>query len=666
MSKQQAKERIEKLKKEISHYRYLYHVLDKQDISASALDSLKKELKELEEKFPDLLTADSPSQRVGGSPLPRFKKLHHTTPMLSLEDVFSEEEFEKWVERISKLIPNDKLSFFGELKIDGFAVSLVYENGVFKTGATRGDGRVGEDVTQNLKTIDSIPLRLREARGANFGKGRVEVRGEVFMTKKVFSRINKKQKKAGLKEYANPRNTAAGTIRQLDSRVAAARGLEFLAYGLESDLGQKTHSQEHKILKLLGFKTDSLAKELAGSAQVFKFWKDVLDRREKLEWEIDGLVVSVNNDNTFKKLGVVGKAPRGMVAFKFPASETTTVVEDIIVQVGRTGTLTPIAVLRPINLAGVVVRRATLHNMDEIKRLGLKIGDTVIVRRAGDVIPNIVRVLPKLRPKNAKEFKMPSRCPVCGGAVVKEGVYYRCRNKSCPALKRQNFSHFVSRGAFNIVGLGPKILNKLYDEGLIQDAADIFNLKEEDIASLEGLGEKSAKNIMEAIGKTKKAPLERFVYSLGILHVGVETAYDLAQHFSSIEKLKSASIDGLEAVPNIGQVVARSVHDWFASSVNLKLIDKFKDAGLVLVNPKASSKKKKFLGLTFVFTGTMEGLDRAKAERIVRELGGNPSSSVSSKTNYLVIGENPGSKYGEAKKLGVKVISEREFVKLIK
>jgi len=570
MDKKKAKERIEKLKEEINHHRYLYHVLDRQEISDSALDSLKHELVELERKWPQLLTPDSPSQRVGGKALAAFKKVSHQKPMLSLEDVFSEDDFQAWVKRIQKLVPSKKLAFFGELKIDGFAVSLTFKNGIFFRGATRGDGKTGEDVTQNLKTIEAIPLRLLIPKKTELGRlglspkraagsisrGIVEVRGEVFMSKRMFEKINREQKKKKLPSYANPRNTAAGSIRQLDPKIAGRRKLDFLAYDLQTNLGQKTHSQEHKLLKLLGFKTDALAKELGNAKKVFSFWLGIKKRREKLAWGIDGLVVSVNENNIYERLGVVGKAPRGAVAFKFPGEEAATVVEDIILQVGRTGVLTPIAILKPVNIGGVVVRRATLHNMDEIERLGVKIGDTIVIERAGDVIPNVIKVLPKLRPRKARALRMPSRCPLCNSPVVKEGVYYRCRNKNCPALRRRHLSHFTSKYAFNIVGLGAKILGRLYEEGILHDGADIFDLKTEDIAPLKGFGAKSAHNLLAAIEAAKKITLARLIFSLGILHVGEETAYDLAQQFGSLAKIKASSLEGLKSQPNIGEVVA--------------------------------------------------------------------------------------------------------------
>jgi len=604
MDKKAAKERIEKLKKEISKYRYQYHVLDRLEISEAALDSLKHELKKLETQFPDLVTADSPTQRVAGKPLPFFKKVAHRRPMLSLEDVFSAEELESWHERIQKLVPRQQMEFFAELKIDGFAISLVYENGLLKTGSTRGDGKIGEDVTQNLKTIEAIPLKL-DAHGKFPSKkieqevsriiksGDFEIRGEVFMNKKAFEKVNVERKKKSEALYANPRNLAAGSIRQLDPKLAASRKLDFLAYDIVTDLGESLHSEKHQIARALGFKTSQEEKVAKDLDQVIDFWQHIQKVRESLPHQIDGIVVSVNQNNIYERLGVVGKAPRGAIAFKFPAQEATTVVQNIIVRVGRTGTLTPIAVLEPVNIGGVTVKRASLHNMDEIRRLGVKIGDTVIVQRAGDVIPDVVRVLPKLRPKNAKDFKMPAKCPTCNGAIVREGVYFRCTNRNCPALKREHLYHLTSKKAFNILGLGPKILDRLYEEGLIGDAADIFDLREDDIEALERFGEKSAENLIDSIKKSKEISLARLIYSLGILHVGEETANDLAEHFGALSKIRKTSLAELENVPNIGGVVAKSIYKWFNDKANKIFLDKLLGKGLKIVNPKILQKSNK-------------------------------------------------------------------------
>ena len=678
MTKPEAKQRIEKLKAEINHHRYLYHVLDKPEISDSASDSLKNELLKIETEFPDLVTPDSPTQRVGGKPLPFFKKIGHKVPMLSLEDVFSVEEFSGWMKRIEKLSPGAK-NFYGELKMDGFAVSLLYKNGVFYSGSTRGDGKIGEDVTENLKTIEAIPLRLEiskesEIRKANFDpekvaksvqSGEIEIRGEVYMTKSAFEKVNKEQKKQGLEPYANPRNTAAGSIRQLDPKIAARRELDFLAYDIVTDLGQKEHSQEHDLLKILGFKTDKRAKKLSGTGDVMDFWEKIKTQRENLEWEIDGLVISVNDNRIFSKLGVAGKAPRGAVAFKFPGKESTTKVIDIIVQVGRTGVLTPVAVLEPADIGGVSVSRATLHNEDEIHRLDIRIGDTVIVQRAGDVIPDVVRVLKNLRQRNAKEFHFPKKCTVCKGEVVRSAgeAAHKCANKNCPAKHRENLYHFVSKKAFNIVGLGPEIVDKLADAGLVKSSPDIFNIDPKDLLDIEGFAEVSANKLVLSIQKSKKISLARFIFSLGIIHVGEETANLLAIYIGGVQELSDASVEELQKVPGIGESASKSIVEWFEDKNNKELVHNLLKAGVDVKSPPKISKK--LAGKTFVFTGTLDHLARDTAKEKVRLMGGGVSSSVSKETDYIVAGENPGSKFDDAKKLGVKIISEVEFLNLI-
>ncbi|MBI4709467.1 MAG: NAD-dependent DNA ligase LigA [Candidatus Portnoybacteria bacterium] len=690
MTKQEAKQRIEKLKEEINHHRYLYHVEDKLDISDAAFDSLKNELEELELKFPDLITPDSPTQRVGGEPLDKFKKVEHSSPMLSLNDAFGQDEIKAWEERIQKLIPRAKLDYFCELKMDGLAVSLVYENGILVYGATRGDGKIGEDVTQNLKTIEAIPLKLREPADSELKKagfseaqikkilsavrsGKIEVRGEAIMTKKVFEELNKKYKKEGKALLANPRNGAAGSIRQLDPKITASRKLDFYVYSLISDLGQEKHIEEHQIAKLIGFKTIPENRYCKDLEEVIRFHKSFISRRENLLFECDGVVVVVNNNNLHKKLGVVGKAPRWMQAYKFSGKEATTKVKDIILSVGRTGILTPVAILEPVNLSGVTISRATLHNLDEIKRLGLKIGDTIIIQRAGDVIPDIVRVLPKLRTGKEKEFHMPKTCPICGGRVLKqeisgkkgESVGYFCANKNCLAISLRNIMHFVSKGAMDIEGLGPKIIDQLMQEGLVRNPADIYDLKERDLESLERFAEKSAKNLIEAIEKSKNVSLSRFLNALGILHVGEETAIDLANYFGSINKIAEADFEKINAISNIGPVVSRSISDWFAQEKNKKLLEKLLKF-VKIENPKILKKKQTLAGMTIVLTGELESLSREQAKAIVRERGGDVSSSVSIKTDLVVAGAEPGSKYDKAKKLGVKIMGEEEFLGLVK
>ncbi|MEK7078250.1 MAG: NAD-dependent DNA ligase LigA [Patescibacteria group bacterium] len=680
MTKREAQAYIIKLKAEINHHRYLYHVLDKEEISPSALDALKRELFKLEREFPDLITPDSPSQRVAGKVLPFFKKVTHAAPMLSLEDVFNEVEFSEWLARISKLVPNEKLYFFGELKIDGFAVSLVYKKGILETGSTRGDGRTGEDVTNNIKTIEAIPLSLVEIRKADIDKlgldynhvnkaiesGDLEIRGEVFMTKASFNKINIEQKRLNLPEYSNPRNTAAGSIRQLDPQLAARRNLDFLAYDIVTDLGQETHSREHALLRHLGFKTDSEAEQLGSSQAVSSFWQRAQKKREKLPWEIDGVVISVNNNQIFSRLGVVGKTPRGMVAFKFPGKEATTKVANIIIQVGRTGVLTPVAILEPVDINGVTVTRATLHNEDEIRRLDIRVGDTVIVQRAGDVIPNVVAVLKNLRPKNAKQFHFPKRCPVCGGEIIRFSgeAAHKCVNKNCPAKKRENLYHFVSKRAFNIVGLGPEIIDKLADAGLIKDAADIFKLKPENIIELEGFAEVSAKKLVGSIQKSKKITLARFIYSLGIIQVGEETANLLALYFGNWENLARASSEELEKIPGVGSAASTSITAWFSNKNNKDLVKRLTNNSVEIESVKRLSQK--LTGQTFVFTGALDTISRDDAKEKVRLMGGDVSASVSKETDYVVAGAEPGSKFDKATKLGVKIISEKEFLNLIK
>ena len=562
MAKQEAKERIEKLKREINYHRYLYHVLDKQEISDAALDSLKHELDELEREYPEFVTPDSPTQRVGGEPLDKFKKFHHLASMLSFNDAFSQQEMKDWQKRNERIVKNyDKNGYYCELKIDGLAIELVYKDGMLGVGATRGDGKIGEDVTNNLKTVDAIPLRLLEKEEVikNLKKEglahiadkiskswpkQLVVRGEVFLNTREFERINKELEKKGKKTYANPRNLAAGSIRQLDAKITAGRRLDSFAYILITDFGQKTHEEEHKILKALGFKINphnKFCKDLDEADKFRNYWEKV---REKLDYEIDGVVAITNDNAVFKKLGVIGKAPRGAIAYKFSAKEATTTIENVIWQVGRTGVLTPVAVLKPVEVGGITISHATLHNLDEIKRLGVKIGDTVIVGRAGDVIPDIVRPLKDLRTGKEKEIKVPHVCPICDSKVVKIGeeVAFRCSDKNCGAIQRERIYHFVSKNAFNIVGVGPKIIDRFLDEGLIKDAGDLFFLKEQDIQHLERFAEKSAANLINAIKKSRKILLNRFIFALGIRHIGEETAIDLANHFGSLENLKKVGI----------------------------------------------------------------------------------------------------------------------------
>ena len=595
--------------------------------------------------------------------------------MLSLEDVFYYEELKSWQERIQKLVPLEKLDYFAELKVDGFAIALIYENGVLVQGATRGDGQTGEDVTQNLKTINSLPLRLEvhqklpsliEKKVKQLIKeGRIEIRGEVYMSENAFEEVNKERAKNKLPLYANPRNTAAGSIRQLDPKIAASRQLDFLAYDLVTDLGQKTHQEKHQILKALGFKTtqDQFSNNLEGLS---KFRDKISKIRKKLSYQIDGIVVNVNDNNIFNKLGVVGKAPRGAIAFKFSAKETTTVVEDIVVQIGRTGALTPVAHLKPVRLGGILITRATLHNEDEIKRLDVRIGDTVIIQRAGDVIPDVVKVIENLRTGQEKKFQMPIKCPVCGGLVIRPvgEVVHRCANKKCGSIQRQRIIHFVSKKAFNIDGLGPQIVNQLMDEGLISNSADLFSLSYGDLIPLERFAQKASENLIKSIEQSKKISLAKFIFALGIRHVGEETAITLAQYFGNLKKISKISLAELSKVEDIGQVVAKSIVEWFNSKRNQVLINKLLKDGVVIEKVKIFEKK--LTGLTFVLTGELNKLTREQAKTKIRMLGGGVSSSVSKQTSFIVAGKNPGSKYERGKKLGVKIINEKEFLSKVK
>ncbi len=678
MDKREAKSRVEKLRKEINKYRYAYHVLDKSLISDEALDSLKKELFDFETQYPDLITPDSPTQRVGGRPLKEFKKVRHDAPMLSFNDAFSREDILAWLERLENYAGKKvKREFYLELKIDGLAIELVYENGVLVLGATRGDGQVGEDVTQNLKTVEAIPLSLDIENAKIKPPRRLVVRGEVFITKKEFERINKGQEKIGRKTYANPRNIAAGSVRQLDPKVIAGRRLDSFSYDIVGDFGKKKHSEEHEQLREWGFKTNPNNKRAASIEEVFEFRDYWEKHRDHLPYEIDGIVIVLDDNELYGDAGVIGKAPRAAIAYKFSPREATTVVEDIKVQVGRTGVLTPVAELRPVDVGGVRISHATLHNLDQIRKLGLEIGDTVIISRAGDVIPQITSVLKNLRNGKEKEFKMPAVCPVDGSKVIKEGAFYRCSNSRCGARNRELMRHMVSRAAFDIQGLGPKILDRFIDEGLISSPADIFTLKTGDISALERFGEKSAENIVNEIESRKKIELYRFIYGLGILNVGEETARTLAGLFvykshgggisaREIAKLGSKSeLAELQELPDIGPKVAGSIISWFSDENNIKLLEELDENGVQILTPKSKIKKGRLSGQTFVLTGTLSSMPREDAKDKIRELGGDVSESMSARTTYVVAGSEPGSKFDKAKKLGVKTIDESEFLKLL-
>ncbi|MDD5071725.1 MAG: NAD-dependent DNA ligase LigA [Patescibacteria group bacterium] len=710
MNKVDIKKRIAKLKKEIDHHRYLYHVLDKIEISDAALDSLKNELAKLERENPEFITADSPTQRVGGKPLDKFVKVVHSRPMMSLFDSFSEEDMKDWEERIEKLIPpaplskggnnltplhpppagrralskGGKFDYYCELKLDGLAVTLKYKKGVFIQGATRGDGKVGEDVTQNLKTIESIPLRLREPQeselkkiGLEAGqikrvlaaleKGEIEVRGEAVMTRQVFNELNEKYKKESKPQLANPRNGAAGSIRQLNPKLSAERKLSFYVYSLATDFGLASHEQEHKLAEVFGFKVLKENKYCRDLSEVFKFHDYWEKNREKMPFECDGVVVVVNDLKLWPVLGFVGKGPRYMMAYKFAALQATTKIKEVVWQVGRTGTLTPTALMEPARVGGVTITHATLHNMDEIKRLGVKIGDTVIIQRAGDVIPKVVKVLPNLRSGGEKEIKAPKICPMCESEVVKAPgeVAYRCPNKNCYAVNLRRLTHWSSKNAVDIPGLGPKIIEQLMKEGLVRDISDFYNLTVGDLEPLERFAEKSADNLIRAINDKKNIDLPRFIYGLGIRHVGEESAIELAKRFGSLEKMKKASLEKTEGIYDFGHIMAKSVYDWFNNKHNLELLEKLEKSGVKAKTLAGGGRKQILADKTFVLTGTLDSLTREQAKVKIRELGGDVSSSVSKKTDYVVAGAEPGSKYEKGKKLGVKIVDEEEFLKMI-
>ncbi len=671
MAKQELKQRLKKLRLIIERYAYAYHVLDAPEVSDAVFDSLKNELEELERKFPELVRADSPTQRVSGQPLAKFEKVAHATPMLSLFDAFSEEELHDWEERLQKLVPGKKLDYFCELKIDGLAISLIYNNGLLARGATRGDGLVGEEVTQNLRTIGAIPLRLR-----NSQKGLVEIRGEAFMKKVDLIKINQQRKKQKLPLYANTRNLTAGSIRQLDPKISASRHLDFFAYALPADLGQKTHEEEHQILARLGFKVIPHNKHCRNLDEVIKFQKHIGQLRDKLPYNIDGLVIMVNNESLYRTLGAVGKAPRYAIAYKFPAEQVTTIIKDIKVQVGRTGALTPVAILAPVFLAGSTISRATLHNEDEIAKKDIKIGDTAVIQKAGDVIPEVVEVLKKMRSGQEKKFKIPTKCPICGSLVVRpvgEAVA-RCPNKNCFAQNRRQLIHFASKGAMDIEGLGPAIVGQLLKNELVRDPADFFTLTEGDLKPLERFAEKSANNLVTAIQQRKKVSLSRFLFAIGIRHVGELMARDLAKELSRkfqikdiphlIKVVQKMSVEELQNIEGVGEIVAQSIVEYFKEERNVKLLEKLHKVGVEIYEESLS--KKKLSGRKFVLTGGLESMSRDEAKEKIRDLGGEVSSSVTKDTDYVVSGAEPGSKLDQAKKLEIKIIEEKEFLKLIK
>lgn len=680
MDRNAARERIEKLKKEIEYHNRQYYVFDSPELSDAQYDGLYRSLRELELQYPEFVSSDSPTQRVGGKPLPFFKKVERRgrRRMNSLEDVSSEEELRAWYKRLTDYLGVKRADeFYCDLKMDGLAIELVYERGVLTQASTRGDGFVGEDVTQNVRTIKAIPLRFYGDQ--EMFSGTLIIRGEIFLSKKEFERINKEQKKKGEKVYANPRNVAAGAIRQLDPKVTASRKLDFYAYGIvpfEKDYLEKypTHESEYTYLNNLGIQTNPEGKLVKTLEEVALFKKKYEKKRETISYEIDGVVVSVNDNKLYERAGIIGKAPRGAVAFKFTAREATTVIKAIKVQVGRTGAITPVALLKPVMVGGITITHATLHNFDEIKRLDIKIGDTVVVNRAGDVIPKITHVLTNLRAGKEKSFIVPKKCPVDGSNLIQDGVILRCGNSNCAARHRESLYHFVSRGGFDIRGLGGKIVNRFLDEGLISTAADIFSLTTGDIEVLPRFGKKSAENIVKEVQEKKNVSLPRFIYSLGIFHVGEETARALARkyHLGSgrqgvqqfLVKYGKLSKENFETISDIGPVVAKSLADWFRNERNIELLEQFDSVGIT-IQPTKEMESLSLSGKQFVLTGTLSTMSRDEAKSRIRERGGETSESVSRKTSYVVAGDNPGSKYKKAQLLGIPTLTEEAFLELL-
>jgi DNA ligase (NAD+) len=669
MTREEAAARIERLRDEINDYRYHYHVLDESTMSEAAADSLKHELSQLEEAHPDLVTPDSPTQRVAGAVLERLTAVPHLTRMTSLNDVFDRDEVEAWVERITKLLGYAPREYFGEMKLDGMAASLVYDKGLFSRGLTRGDGLVGEDVTASMRTIDSIPLRLRHQPGvpATVYEDRFEVRGEIIIYKDDFERLNKRQEDLGKPLFANPRNTAAGSIRQLDPRLVAERHLRFIAYDLATEVdGVTTHSGKHELAAQLGFPTDRHSRMLHSVDEIMAFIEEWQDKRHDLAFGTDGMVININDDAAYGQLGIVGKAPRGAVAFKYPAEQATTKLKDIMVSIGRTGAATPFAVLEPVKVAGSTVGLATLHNESEIARKDIRIGDTVIVQKAGDIIPEIVGPLLKLRDGSEKPFTMPKKCPICVHDLEKgaDEAVWRCVNFDCPALERGRIIHFASKDAYDIEGLGEQTVDALLDAGLITDAADIFSLSVEQVLGVERFAQKSAEKLVKSIEGRKDLTLDRYIYALGIRHVGQQTARDLATFFGSLDHFRKAKAHELDAVAGIGPVVSASLVDWLSSERHRNFLAKLDKAGVVPQARKRASGP--LVGQSFVITGGLEMGSRDEVGEQLEALGATMQNNVTKTTTYLVVGEDPGgSKLTKADKLGTKRLDEAGLEQLL-
>ncbi len=666
MNREQAKARIKQLREIINHHNKQYYVYDDPEISDADYDKLIRELKRLEGIYPELITPDSPTQRVGGEPLSAFKQVVHKEQMISLADAFSEGELRDFHRRVTETVGND-VEYVVELKIDGLAISLTYEEGRLTTAATRGDGRVGEDVTQNIRTIRSIPLKLDFPEGQN--PHIIEVRGEVYLPKAGFKKLNEEREDMELPPFANPRNAAAGSLRQLDPKVTASRPLSSFIYaiGYSEGIEFKTHFELLNFYKQVGLRVNPHIVLLKNFSDVIDYCMSWREKRDLLPYEIDGMVIKVNSISQQQKLGYTAKSPRWAIAYKFPAEQKSTVIEDIIVRVGRTGVLTPTAVLTPVRIAGSTVSRATLHNEDYIKQKDIRINDVVIVQKAGDIIPEVVEVVKERRTGRERVFKMPQNCPECGSETIRlpGEAGYRCTGVSCPAQIRRSIIHFASRDAMDIRGLGPAVVSLLLDSGLIKDSADIYTLKKQDIIPLERMGEKSAENLINAIEKSKKQPLNKLLFALGIPFIGSKAADILASAFGSIENISKASYDDLIKIPEIGDKMAESVVTFFKQRQTKDLLGRLKDAGVNMKSADVPEGPAPLKNTTFVLTGTLEGYTRQEATKIIESLGGRVTGSVSKKTDYVLAGKEPGSKYDKAIKLGVRIIDEKQFKELI-
>lgn len=670
MTRTETKERIEKLRSLIDEYRYHYHVLDESLMSEAAADSLKHELSELEEQYPDLVTADSPTQRVAGIALDKFTKVTHKTPMISLSDVFNRDEVTAWVKRMDKLLPGAVHEFIADIKMDGLACALIYEDGVLNQAVTRGDSRVGEDVTANVRTIQNVPLRLRDnQKYAHLLRGRTEVRGEIVMYKNDFEALNEKREAQGLALFKNPRNLAAGTIRQLDPQLVAQRPLHFVGYDILRDdpADVASNALGYAMLQEIGITTSRQTRVMTTIDEVIEYADEVDKSRHNLPFNTDGMVIKINDRADYEKLGVVGKSPRGAVAYKFAAEEATTIVQDIVISIGRTGAATPVAVFEPVQVAGTTVQHASLHNADEIARLDVRRGDTVIIHKAGDIIPQVVRVLADLRPANAKpidyEAELARQYPELNFTRPEGEAVYRVKGASGPLLLKRSLQHFASKGALDIDTLGEKNVVALVDAGLVHDLADIYSLTVNDLLQLERFADISARKLIDAIAAKKQPPLERFLYGLGIRHVGTQTAIDVVNHFRGIEELSHATLDELKDVEGVGTVVAESILGWFADPDNMKLLEKFERLG---VQPHFEKKSGKLVGKSFVVTGTLESMSRDEAADRIRSLGGTFQTSVGKDTTYLIAGGKVGSsKLKKAQSYGTEVINEKEFLRLL-